>query len=30
MKRSGDLVIGESGDRKDELTAETRRRGEDL
>ncbi len=28
MKRSGDLVIGKSGDRKGELTAETRRRGE--
>ncbi len=28
MKRSGDLVIGRSGDRKNKLTAETRRRGE--
>src|SRR6185437_1404083 len=28
MKRSGDLVIGRSGDRKNELTAETLRRGE--
>jgi hypothetical protein len=28
MNRSGDLVIGRSGDRKGELTAETRRRGE--
>jgi hypothetical protein len=30
MKASGDLVIGRSGDRKGELTAETRRRGENL
>ncbi len=29
MKRSGDRVIGTSGDRKRKLTAETRRRGED-
>jgi hypothetical protein len=29
MKRSGDLVIGTSGDRKGELTAETQRRGEE-
>ena len=28
MSRSGDLVIGRSGDRETELTAETRRRGE--
>ena len=30
MKISGDLVIGRFGDRKGELTAETRRRGENL
>ena len=30
MKRSGELVIGRSGDRKRRLTAETRRRGEQL
>lgn len=30
MKASGDLVIGRSGDRKDELTAETRSRGEEI
>ena len=30
MKASGDLVIGRSGGRKDKLTAETRRRGENL
>jgi hypothetical protein len=29
MKRSGDPVIGRSGDRKPKLTAETRSRGED-
>jgi hypothetical protein len=28
MNGSGDLVIGRSGDRKGELTAQTRRRGE--
>jgi hypothetical protein len=28
MRRSGDLVIGRSGDREYELTAETRSRGE--
>jgi hypothetical protein len=28
MKRSGDLMIGRSGDRKNKFTAETRRRGE--
>jgi hypothetical protein len=30
MKGSGDLVIGRSGDRKRKLTAEARRRGENL
>jgi hypothetical protein len=30
MKASGDLVIGRSGDRKSEFTAETRRRGEEI
>ncbi|MBZ5491026.1 MAG: hypothetical protein LAO76_08855 [Acidobacteriia bacterium] len=30
MNRSGDLVIGRSGDRKGEFTAETRRRGENF
>ncbi len=30
MKASGDLVIGRSGDQKNELTAETRKRGERL
>ena len=30
MKRSGDLVIGRSGDRKGEFTAEARSRGEEL
>jgi hypothetical protein len=30
MKRSGDRVIGKSGDRKRKLTAEARRRGENL
>jgi hypothetical protein len=29
MKRSGDLVIGRSGDRKSKFIAETRRRGEE-
>jgi hypothetical protein len=29
MKRSGDRVIGRSGDRKNKFTAETRRRGEE-
>jgi hypothetical protein len=29
MKTWGDLVIGKSGDRKGELTAETRKRGEE-
>ncbi len=30
MKRSGDLVIGKSGDRKNELRAQARSRGERL
>jgi hypothetical protein len=30
MKRSGGLVIGRSGDRKNKLTAGTRRRGEEM